>query len=211
MKQKEQQILKPTIEELCKRLIINNIIEEGKSLCSNWKEFVFGKEFSIQSTNSGIDKNKLNQKEGDIPYITRSDLNNGMDMFVTEQPLHYKVDEGNVITIGLDTQTVFYQPASFYTGQNIQIIRHAELDRYNAMFLIVTIKKLVEKFSWGSYGATLTRLRKSRIYLPATDKGEIDFAFMSAFMKEVEQDILRTTLKFFKDRHIVNNPKMWGG
>lgn len=41
-------------------------------------------------------------------------------MFVTEQPLHYKVDEGNVITIGLDTQTVFYQPASFYTGQNIQ-------------------------------------------------------------------------------------------
>ena len=38
-----------------------------------------------------------------------------------------------------------------------------------------------------------------------------DFAFMSAFMKEVEQDILRTTLKFFKDRHIVNNPKMWGG
>ena len=211
MKQKEQQILKPTIEELCKRLIINNITEGGKSLCSNWKEFVFGKEFSIQSTNSGIDKNKLNQKEGDIPYITRSDLNNGMDMFVTEQPLHYKVDEGNVITIGLDTQTVFYQPASFYTGQNIQIIRHAELDRYNAMFLIVTIKKLVEKFSWGSYGAPLTRLRKSRIYLPATDKGEIDFAFMSAFMKEVEQDILRTTLKFFKDRHIVNNPKMWGG
>ena len=29
--------------------------------------------------------------------------------------------------------------------------------------------------------------------------------------KEVEQDILGTTLKFFKDRHIVNNPKMGGG
>lgn len=210
MKQKEQQILKPTIDKLCKLLIINNITGGGKSLCSNWKEFIFGEEFSIQSTNSGIDKNKLNQKEGDIPYVTRSDLNNGMDMFVTEQPLRYKVDEGNVITIGLDTQTVFYQPTSFYTGQNIQTIRHAELDRYNAMFLIVAIKKLVEKFSWGSYGATLTRLRKSRIYLPATDKGEIDFAFMSAFMKDVEHDILDTTLKMFNGRISVNKCKQGG-
>ena len=30
-------------------------------------------------------------------------------------------------------------------------------------------------------------------------------------MKEVEQDILKTTLKFFKDRQIVNNSKMGGG
>lgn len=131
-------------------------------------------------------------------------------MFVTEQSLRYKVDEGNVITIGLDTQTVFYQPISFYTGQNIQIIRHTKLDRYNAMFLIVAIKKLVEKFSWGSYGATLTRLRKSRVYLPATDNGEIDLAFMSVFMKDVEHNILNTTLKVFKDRTSVNKSKMWG-
>lgn len=177
----------------------------GNLLGSNWKEFVFGEEFSIQSTNSGIDKNKLISLQGHIPYITRSDLNNGMDIFVTEQPLRYKMDEGNVITIGLDTQTVFYQPTSFYTGQNIQIIRHAELDRYNAMFLIVAIKKLVERFSWGSYGATLTRLRKSRIYLPATDQGEIDFARMAAYMKAVERDILDTTLKVFKGR--INNEK----
>lgn len=171
---------------------------------------MFGNEFSIQSTNSGIDKNKLDLKDGHIPYITRSDLNNGMDMFITEQPLRYKVDEGNVITIGLDTQTVFYQPTSFYTGQNIQIIRHAKLDRYNALFLCVAIKKLVEKFSWGSYGATLTRLRKGCIYLPATSKGEIDFAFMSAFMKDVEHNILNTTLKVYKDRINVNKPQMGG-
>ena len=211
MKQKEKQILRPTIERLCKQLIDNEIHAwGGKCLNSNWKEFIFGEQFSIQATSSGIDKNKLNPKEGTIPYITRSDLNNGMDIFVTEQSPRYKVDEGNVITIGLDTQTVFYQPTSFYTGQNIQIIRHSQLDRYNALFLIVAIKKLVEKFSWGSYGATLTRLRKSRIYLPATNTGEIDFAFMSAFMKDVECDILDSTLRIFKNRAIVNKSKLGG-
>ncbi|MEE0363170.1 MAG: restriction endonuclease subunit S [Prevotella sp.] len=210
MKAKEQQILKPTIEKLCKQLIISNIIMGGKLSHTHWKEYVFGDEFSILSTASGIDKNKLEAGNGKTPYITRSDLNNGIDSFILEQKTRYKKDEGNVITIGLDTQTVFYQPTPFYTGQNIQIIRHPKLNRYNAMFLIVAIKKLVEKFSWGSYGATLTRLRKSRIYLPATETGEIDFTFMSSFMKEVEQDILHATLKFFKDRHIVNKPKMGG-
>ena len=126
-------------------------------------------------------------------------------MFVCEQFNKYKVDEGNVITIGLDTQTVFYQPNSFYTGQNIQVIRHKNLDRYNAQFLIVAIKKLVSKFSWGSYGATLTRLRKSKIYLPVNSDGEIDFQFMSSFMRRIETDILGTTLSVFKDRLSGNN------
>lgn len=110
------------------------------------------------------------------------------------------MDEGNVITIGLDTQTVFYQPTAFYTGQNIQVIRHPKMDRYNAMFLIVAIKKLVERFSWGSYGATLTRLRKSRIYLPANDNGEIDFEYMSSFMRQHEDESIKMALQYFEKK-----------
>lgn len=200
MKMKEKQILKPTIDKLCKQLINNELLGGGNLLHSNWKEFVFGDEFSIESTQSGIDKNKLIKEQGNIPYITRTDVTNGIDMFICEQSSKYNVDEGNVITIGLDTQTVFYQPTSFYTGQNIQVIRHPKLDRYNAQFLIVAIKKLVNKFSWGSYGATLTRLRKSKIYLPVDSNGNIDFQFMSSFMRHIENDILGTTLSVFKNR-----------
>lgn len=177
---------------------------------SNWKEFVFGETFSIESTGSGIDKNKLVQGEGQIPYVTRTDVNNGVDSFITNQMERYHIDNGNVITIGLDTQTVFYQPKPFYTGQNIQVISHPKLDKYNAMFIIVAIKKLVERFSWGSYGATLSRLRRSRIFLPANDKGEIDFAFMSAYMKEVEKNKLEFALKTF-EKHLNVNKCETGG
>ncbi len=127
-------------------------------------------------------------------------MTNGIDMFICKQHSKYTEDNGNIITIGLDTQTVFYQPSSFYTGQNIQVIRHKELDRYNAQFLIVAIKKLVNKFSWGSYGATLTRLRKSKIYLPVDSNGNIDFQFMSSFMRQIETDSLVTTLEVFRNR-----------
>lgn len=206
MKQQEQAILKPTIERLCKQLITNELTGGGKLSNLTWKEFVFGEEFSITATGSGIDKNKLITGEGDTPYITRTDCLNGIDGFIPEQASKYCMDEGNVITIGLDTQTVFYQPKAFYTGQNIQIIRHPQLDKYNAMFIIVAIQKLVERFSWGSYGATLTRLRKSRIYLPANKDGQPDFAFMSSFMQQVEQDILGTTLRYFADKQQITPP-----
>ena len=38
--------------------------------------------FDITSTGSGIDKNKLNDTEGRVPYITRTDLQNGINLFV---------------------------------------------------------------------------------------------------------------------------------
>ena len=93
----------------------------GKLSHSHWKEYVFGDEFSILSTASGIDKNKLEAGNGKTPYITRSDLNNGIDSFISEQKTRYNIDEGNVITIGLDTQTVFYQP-HFIQGKIFRLL-----------------------------------------------------------------------------------------
>ena len=68
----------------------------------HWTEFVFEDIFKINSTNSGIDKNKLNSNKGDIPYITRSDKNNAIDFFIGLQEEKFKIDTGNVITIGLE-------------------------------------------------------------------------------------------------------------
>jgi hypothetical protein len=83
-----------------------------------WKGFfIGGKEgiFQIKATKSGIDKNKLKVAEnGKTPYITRSDMDNGINLFVSDEQMpKYKKDDGNVITIGLDTQTVFYQKKQF--------------------------------------------------------------------------------------------------
>ena len=154
-----------------------------------WKEFVFGDVFDIQATSSGIDKKKLFGGVGNVPYLTRTDNNNGIDGFVELQEAS-SLDEGNVITIGLDTQTVFYQESSFYTGQNIQVVKHKKLNKYNALFIIRTIRILVQKFSWGSYGATLTRLRRGKLFLPIQSDGAPDWEFMEAYMRQVEDELL---------------------
>lgn len=141
--------------------------------------------FEIFSTKNGIDRNKLNGRTGAIPYITRTDMNNGFDSLIASQSGH-AINDGNVITIGLDTQTVFYQPLDFYTGQNIQILRNERINRYVAQFLIPCLLKVMDKFNWGGNGATLTRLRRSKILLPVTENNEPDYVYMEATAKRVE-------------------------
>lgn len=177
-----------------------------------WKEFVIGQTFDICSTSSGIDKNKLTNFEGNIPYVTRTDKKNGYDMFVGTQARH-KTDENNVITIGLDTQTIFYQESPFYTGQNIQILSFKGINKYNACFLIPLLKKQMTKFNWGGNGATLTRLKKTKIYLPVNPTGEPDYPFMENYMRGKETWLLKQYKKQASELEgvIPLSQKEWNG
>ena len=160
----------------------------------NWKEFAITDIFSIKATQSGIDRNKLVIGDGDMPYITRSDANNGWDSFICEQP-KYKQDRGNVLSVGLDTQTVFYQPHAFYTGQNIQVFSSAFLNRHVAMFLIPLLKIQLQKFNWGGNGATLGRLKRCKLLLPVTPDNTPDWQFMEDYMRAVEAKQIAAYLK----------------
>lgn len=155
----------------------------------DWGEFTLSDIFHISSSMNSIDKVKIKNKNGYIPYVTRSDRNNGYDAFIDKQE-KYKVNPGNVITIGLDTQTVFYQPVKFYTGQNVQILSNDMLNRYNAIFLLPLLKRLMEKFSWGSHGATLSRLKRSKIILPVDISKKPDWDAMEKCAQEKERNMI---------------------
>ena len=167
-----------------------------------WGEFFIGGSnglFDITSTKSGIDKNKLNNEVGFIPYITRTDMQNGINMFITDkQNNRYNIDEGNVITIGLDTQTVFYQPTAFYTGQNIQVLRNKNLNKYTAMFIIPSIKTQMQKFNWGGNGATLGRLNQTRLVLPVDSQGQPNWQFMEDYIKQEQNQQAQKIIDYYE-------------
>lgn len=160
---------------------------------AEWREFFIGGDegiFDVSSTSSGIDKNKLlfepTTRNGEIPYITRTDIRNGISMFISgRQEVKYLTDEGGVITIGLDTQTVFFQPYKFFTGQNIQILRHRSLNQWTASFLIPLLKIQMKKFNWGGNGATLGRLLRTRVMLPVNKDEAPDWVLMEEYAKSL--------------------------
>ena len=73
--------------------------------------------------------------------------------------------------------------------------------------MIPLINRLSEKYSFNRE-INDERIKREKIILPANKQGEPDFAFMSSFMKEVEGDILNTTIRYFSDKQQITPPTM---
>lgn len=172
-----------------------------------WKSFdAFGENglFDIHTTSSGIDKNKLvsdNNDNNTAPYVTRSGGANGVAGFVDPKNYKYGFDPANVITIGLDTQTAFYQPHKFITGQNIHVITGEKLTPLVIQFLLPLFRtQMVAKFNWGGNGATLSRMKRLRLMLPIDDNGQPDYDFMSDYVRERLSQKRQSYLDYVHDR-----------
>ena len=79
--------------------------------------------------------------------------------------------------------------------------------------MIPLINRLSEKYSFNRE-INDERIKREKLLLPVTDAGDIDFQFMSSFMKQIETDILSTTLATFKNRlkyNELNISELWGG
>ncbi|MCY4299501.1 MAG: N-6 DNA methylase [Flavobacteriaceae bacterium] len=161
-----------------------------------WSVFELKDIFTINASDHGTDKNKLDLRDGVVPYITRTNMNNGHDCWVVFQSGIQNTNSGNSITIGLDTQTVFYQEHDFYTGQNIQVLRNQRLNREVAMFLIPLIKTQLEKFNWGGNGATLARLKRTKMKLPINAHGHPDFNYMEHCSHKIFYEKLKQYLNY---------------
>lgn len=79
--------------------------------------------------------------------------------------------------------------------------------------MIPIINRLSEKYGFNRE-INDERIKRERLLLPVTEDGDIDFQFMSSFMKQIETDILGTTLNVFKNRLLDNSlniNKLGGG
>ena len=56
----------------------------------------------------------------------------------------------------------------------------------------------MQKFSWGSNGATLGRLNRTKILLPVNEKGSPDWNFMENYIKQKEQIKINSILNHYK-------------
>ena len=146
----------------------------------------------IKTTDSSIDGVRLiDDDEKSVPYVTRSDSNNGLARFVSPKNYECGSDDGGCITVGLDTQTAFYQPHKFVTGQNIQVITGESLNEDVAQFMVPILRQqMTAKFNWGGNGATLSRMKRLTVMLPVTDSGEPDYAYMAEYAQQKRDAML---------------------
>ena len=184
-------------EKLYKRLILyyqkslNNIsasslIDKKFNLkTDNWKHFNIGELFDLKKANPVHAVALEGVEIGNLPYITRTNFNNGTEKFITDNnQFDENLNQGNCISIGGESFGSFYQFQKFIAGNNITLLYNKNLNKYNALFLnVILTQNLQKKFSYGR-GATLKRLSVLEIKLPCKNN-EPDWNLMENYIKSL--------------------------
>ena len=127
-------------------------------------------------------------KVGKWPYIVRMGTCNGQKGFINEDERH--LNEGNTISFGQDTATIFYQETPYFTGDKIKVFKpkYEGFCKENAQFFIAAMIKAFGSFSWGASSFSVDIIRNQTLNLPITKNNVIDFYFMNAFIAELEAE-----------------------
>lgn len=174
------------------------------------KEHSISELFKIESYKKRFDANKVTVKDnGKFPYVVRMSTNNGQKGFIDENKEY--LNDGNTISFGQDTATMFYQEKPYFTGDKIKILKpkHNKFGKENALFFIATMSKSFSNFSWGSSSFNVKILENQKMILPIK-KGEVDFEtieiLISAIKKLVIKEVvdcsntkIKETKKFIKN------------
>jgi Type I restriction modification DNA specificity domain len=148
---------------------------------TSWKWFVYDDLFSIER-GKGPRKNELDGN-GDTPFVTSSDQNNGWTDFTSVKPIH----KGNTIGVNRNGSVAeaFYQPLPFCSTEDVHIFTPKfAMSKYVALFLATLIKKEKYRYNYGRKWG-IARMKTSRIKLPVDRSGQPDWNFMEDFMKTI--------------------------
>lgn len=101
------------------------------------------------------------------------------------------LNEGNTVSFGQDTATMFYQERPYFTGDKIKVLqcKYTQFSKQNAIFIVLALEKAFSSFSWGASSFNVKIIEETKITLPTKD-GAIDFAFMEDFISEIEKQPL---------------------
>lgn len=191
-----------TVEE--ERILEN--FENGKI---TFKEFNIGELFEINSYKKRFDANKVVISESGKPYVVRTSLNNGIRGYIDEDEIY--LNDGNTISFGQDTATMFYQEKPYFTGDKIKIVKSKDnkFNKRNAQFFIATMTKSFSSFSWGSSSFNVNVIANQSITLPKKDK-QPDYETMETFISAIQKLVIKDVVlyadkKISATKNIVNN------
>ncbi|MBW1650151.1 MAG: restriction endonuclease subunit S [Deltaproteobacteria bacterium] len=173
---------KKVLNDISKESLIDRKIELE---VEKWKHFIIGELFDLKKANPVHAVSLEDIENGSMPYITRTNFNNGAEKFITDNnQFDENLNQKNCISIGGESSAAFYQFQKFIAGNNITLLYNKNLNRYNTLFLnTILTKNLQKKFNYGR-GATKKRLGELKIKLPAKDNRP-DWNFMENHIKSL--------------------------
>jgi hypothetical protein len=128
--------------------------------------------------------------DGETPFVASGGQNNGIEKYVETNEI---LDNGNCISVSAIGGFAFYQAKDFIgrggAGSAIKLLYNDNLNKKNALFLCAVLQKSLSKYDYTTM-LSGDKLKKEYIYLPITEKGEPDWAYMEDYIENIQKQLI---------------------
>lgn len=161
------------------------------------KEYELGDLFTINTYKKRFDANKVNIAEKGEPYVVRTSINNGVRGYIDEDKEF--LNEGNTISFGQDTATVYYQEQPYFTGDKIKIVKAKDsfFNRKNAFYFIASMTKSFSSFSWGGSSFSVKIIKEQSIQIPIKEN-KPDYKTMETIISAIHKLVIKDVVLYVK-------------
>ena len=167
-----------------------------------WKEFFFTDIFT--DIKRGKRLKKADHKEGNMPYVSSTSLNNGIDGFVGNERNVRIFDECITLANSGSVGSAFFHQYKFVASDHVTKLKSKRMNRYAYLFMLPIINRLSEKYSFNRE-INDERIKREKFLLPVTADGTPDWQYMEEYMRQKEQAILKPAVEKLCWRIINNN------
>ncbi|WP_152058400.1 restriction endonuclease subunit S [Aliarcobacter butzleri] len=138
---------------------------------------------------------KQNQTKGNIPYISSTSLNNGVDNFIGNKTDVRIFSDCLTIANSGSVGASFYQPYNFVGSDHITHLKKENMNKYVYIFISTLTNRFSEKYNFNRE-INDKRISREKIMLPINDRKEPDFQYMEQYMKNLTYKKVNQYLSF---------------
>lgn len=144
---------------------------------------------------------KVNQIPGNIPYISSSAINNGVDAFIGNNTNVRKFKNCLSLANSGSVGSCFYEPFEFVASDHITHLKNNDYNKYVYLYMATMINRLSEKYNFNRE-INDVRISKERIILPIEKDYNIDFDYMEQFIKNIIKKKINKYIAYIDSNNI---------
>lgn len=176
-KQKKYKVyLKKRIKEIGKAVKVPSLANK------EWHEFFVVDLFS--SVQRGKRLTKKNQTEGNVPYVSSTALNNGVDNYIGNRDKVRIFNDCLSIANSGSVGATFYHPYEFVASDHVTHLKNKDMTMYVYMFIATMASRMSSKYNFNRE-INDKRISREKIILPVNDNNEPDYEYMEQYMKNL--------------------------
>jgi hypothetical protein len=164
-----------------------------------WKEFFLTEIFT--NIQRGKRLTKQNQKEGNIPYVSSTSLNNGVDNFIGNKIGVRIFEDCLTIANSGSVGATFYHPYQFIGSDHITHLKKDNMNKYVYMFISTLTNRFSEKYNFNRE-INDARISREKIMLPIDEAENPDYEYMEQYMKNITIKKINKYLEFLEKKKI---------